>query len=224
MKKPMPYKTEAEMCAAFMARADNYMWKFYPETGGWDFLAVRETDGIQVGFEAKLRPNVTLIRQMVQRMGRVQTPDYAACLIGARNDDLWTIGGALGFGVYFATDADHERGDHIEFHLSMARRLSGPMIEIPKYTSDAIAGSPSPTPLSGWKIMALRAMVAYELNGHVTRADLGAPVKQATSFFYNYLEPASKGARVPGLAVQRAPAHHPSAYAEIRREMEGVAP
>lgn len=39
-KRPVLFKTEAEMCKAFTARAERSGWDVYPETAGWDLLLV----------------------------------------------------------------------------------------------------------------------------------------------------------------------------------------
>lgn len=60
MNRP-PWKTEAEMCDAFMDAARAAGWTVYPETAGFDILLV--SGGLQVGVEAKLHPNVKVLSQ-----------------------------------------------------------------------------------------------------------------------------------------------------------------
>jgi hypothetical protein len=59
-----PYRTEADLCAAFLAalrRDYQEKWLAYAETEGWDVLLVRQKDGFQIGIQAKLALNASVI-------------------------------------------------------------------------------------------------------------------------------------------------------------------
>lgn len=100
-RTPAPYKTEAEMCAQFIAdvreqrhlhsrglpRLDrDWSWECYAECSGWDILLVRRADGFQIGIEAKLRLNAEVINQAIESRHqylREESPDCRAVLVPA---------------------------------------------------------------------------------------------------------------------------------------------
>lgn len=194
MKKGTPlFKTEAEMCAAFIA-ALPAGWTAYPETGDWDILLVRAVDGFQIGVEAKLRLNAGVLTQALEDSGwryRDSGPDCRAVLV------------PQGYGGGFAAIADHlaltvirmlptGRGYVDRFLPSLPEPLGGdtfrieyhnrewhelcPLrrIDLPDYVPDVVAGAPAPVKLTPWKIAALKIAVILEQRGFVTRADFKA--------------------------------------------------
>ena len=93
MKRAVTYKTEADLCADFIAavRHDG-KWECYPETAGWDILCVRASDGAQVGVEAKLRFNARVLNQALEEYGWAPDrsgPDYRAVLCNSN----WCLDG-----------------------------------------------------------------------------------------------------------------------------------
>ncbi len=65
MKVPKPFATEADLCAAFLAEVPN-TWTAWKEHAGWDILLVRKADGFQIGIEAKLKCNATVLQQALK--------------------------------------------------------------------------------------------------------------------------------------------------------------
>ncbi len=62
-----PFKTEAELCAAFIEYAQRgEAWTAYAETCGWDILLVRKADGFQIGIQAKLNYNMKVLSQCLE--------------------------------------------------------------------------------------------------------------------------------------------------------------
>ena len=84
MKKPAPEKfaSEAEMCAKFIA-AIGPLWTAYAETGGWDILLSRKSDGLQVGIQAKLLMNAHVVSQCLDERYQwgLTGPDHRAILV-----------------------------------------------------------------------------------------------------------------------------------------------
>lgn len=60
--KPKMFKTEADLCAAFIASIDS-RWTPYAETAGWDILLVRHADGFQIGIQAKQKMNTEVVNR-----------------------------------------------------------------------------------------------------------------------------------------------------------------
>jgi hypothetical protein len=80
------FKTETELCAAFIPWAAQQGWTAYAETAGWDILLV-DAGGRQLGIQAKLRFNATLLRQVLPEQYQCEVgPDFRAILLPARVD------------------------------------------------------------------------------------------------------------------------------------------
>lgn len=107
MKRPadraLPWRTEAELCEDFTGGARALGWTVYPETAGFDLL-LAGPDGVQIGVEAKLRPNLAVVAQLCRHAGlraaghrKWGAPDYLCALIGRSTADFGTVIGRLGF-------------------------------------------------------------------------------------------------------------------------------
>lgn len=98
------YEKEADLCRLFIACLPAE-WTAYPETGGFDILLVRDSDGTQIGIEAKLRLNPKVLAQVLEGQSHYAAvhpgPDYRAVLVppGKCGDDLMKIAAALGVTV-----------------------------------------------------------------------------------------------------------------------------
>jgi hypothetical protein len=119
--KSIPFATEAELVAAFVAdvQAQNErfarhnagcapghrrrpIWTIYPETADWDLLLVDEA-GVQIGIEAKLTLNAKVICQALpdHRWSAEQGPDYRAVLVPSEKiqANMHPIAAALGLTI-----------------------------------------------------------------------------------------------------------------------------
>ena len=110
--------SEAALCAAFIAaatvtpkRTDHAQWVAYPETGGFDILLVRQTDGVQIGIEAKLALNPLVVSQVLPKR-----QEWTAGLVS-----LFHRFGVLGF----AWDAHGRRYETLEDLHAYAVRVAG---------------------------------------------------------------------------------------------------
>ena len=83
MRIHVKYKLEKEMCDELIVQAKNNNWIVYPEQGGWDILLIR--NNIQVGIQAKLRPNIKLLSQSFPLTERETGPHYRAIAVGNSN-------------------------------------------------------------------------------------------------------------------------------------------
>lgn len=82
IKRQAPaFKTEAELCAAFSAECRRLGYKVYPEHEDWDVVVV-DKDGNQLGVQAKLKANVTVLYQALRGMTRRSKPKFGAVLVG----------------------------------------------------------------------------------------------------------------------------------------------
>lgn len=183
MKKPKPFATEVELCAAFLSALPKG-WTAYAETAGFDLLLVRDVDGFQIGIEAKLKCNATVLQQSLEDHGRYSVaspgPDCRAILVPDGEGTLKPLADYLGITVIqmrmpcgwsgpaflpgLPTD-DQVWADYWHEWLPAKR------CPLPAYVPDVPAGAPAPVQLTDWKIKALKLVILAEVRGHVTRAD-----------------------------------------------------
>src|SRR3990167_2830014 len=100
MKRPKLYRSEAEMCAQFMAEIGEN-WIAYPETGDFDILLSRKIDGFQIGVEAKLRLGTAVINQALESWwANDYAPDCRAVLVPQGDDGGFArIAAYIGFTI-----------------------------------------------------------------------------------------------------------------------------
>lgn len=190
-KRVAAFDSEAALCAAFIEEAtkpDRWTgagarWRAYPETGGFDIVMVRISDGVQIGIEAKLRLNEDVMRQAAEDHYSVLTPgpDYRAVLVpdGAGRESLGWVAPFLGLTVIRARTTDdgslhywpdlltHDYVGNSHWHDN----LPATRIRLPDYVPDVQAGKAAPVKLTPWKVAALKIAVLVEKRGFVTRAD-----------------------------------------------------
>lgn len=93
------FERETDLCAAFLSTVPEG-WTPYAETAGWDILLVHDT-GFQIGIEAKLRLNPTVVLQAIDtgwHRHEGTGPDARALLVprmGAQQAELASIARAL---------------------------------------------------------------------------------------------------------------------------------
>lgn len=244
--------SEAALCAAFIAaatikpkRTDHAQWVAYPETGGFDILLVRQTDGVQIGIEAKLALNPLVVSQALPKRQEwtagLVGPDYRAVLVPADKvqNSLPEICEALGVTVIrmYADPPGEERRygpafgpslPHESFWGSDARNWFewAPLsrIKLPDYIPDVVAGASAPIALTAWKVKAIRLSALLD-EGPVTRADF----KHLQLAPTNWLSPGGWLERTPAGWVRgpKTPdfkAQHPRNYGEIAADRERWAP
>jgi hypothetical protein len=240
MAREPRYKTEADLCAAFIAWTKhaagrfNYgiktpTWTAYAETAGWDILLVG-ADGTQIGIQAKLKFNLKVIAQSIPErweQWHETGPDYRAVLIPERDGIAEQICAALGLMLFapssrgyggepdsFAPglNMEHAQGWH---YWSPRKRC-----EVPEFVPDVPAGASGPVQLTKWKIAALRVIATLEVRGYVTRGDfsrLGVDPRRWTGPQGWLLTSDVPGrfVRGPGLDFD---AQHPIVYATVLAE------
>jgi hypothetical protein len=185
MKTAPQFRSEAELCSAFIHWAEGQGWTPYAETAGWDILLSR-ADGEQLGIQAKLHFNACLLRQVLP--GRYEAdykmagPDRRAILLPKFDREVDDVCDGIGVG-YFWPLAD--RRARLPGNLRSCIPVSsgfapdleaggGPdwwaakRVDLPAYIPDVQAGAPSPVTLTEWKQKALRVCALLELKGKLT--------------------------------------------------------
>jgi hypothetical protein len=214
--KPEIKESESALCTAFIAGAREQGWTAYPETSGWDIVLVR--DGLQIGIQAKLTFNATLLRQAlpVYTWGDDYGPHYRAVLVPKMPADALHVlqfCGLVGFHRYCSGDfIPGIDPDHWQEWPAKKR------IELPDYVPDVIAGASAPVQLTQWKIGALKICALLEIRGHVTREDFRtAGIDHRRWVPMRWLE-IKDGVYVrgPKLIFQK---QHPEVYPQILRDV-----
>lgn len=226
-RRPHPFKTEADLCAVFIAWAQHYGWTAYAETEGWDILLVG-ADGIQLGIQAKLRLNLDVIGQAIDDHWAAWSdtgPDFRAVLVP--HDDGRGICQALGIQViFYRGDAIPNPKQPLLFHPTLAERNyvewhywnPAKRHPLPEYVPDVAAGASAPMQLTKWKIGALKIAATAELRGYVTRAD----------FKYHGIDPrrwTESDWMIPGetpgqfKVVAKFAEQHPVVYPQVRADV-----
>lgn len=169
---------ESILCDAFAKAARGDGWTVYPELGDWDLVLVR--DGIQVGVQAKLRGNVTVLRQALRGRSWRQGPRFRAVLVPKVTCDFRELATILGLDVYTENHVrvvKHRRWGY----TSTDRRLEietharpwehSEALWLPPVVTDRPAGVPCPSSLTRWRVAAIKLCLVLEARGHVTSDD-----------------------------------------------------
>lgn len=184
--KPKPFETEVALCAAFIDQVDKRIWTSYAETGGWDILLARKSDGFQIGIEAKLTLNIDVINQAIEQhsgwMAVKAGPDCRAVLVPGGTGKLGHICDYLGLVVIVMQSATEyskprfsprlpEKPDQWSGSDDWHEWCPTKRHKLPEYVPDVAAGASAPLQLTDWKIKAIKLAVILEKRGYVTRED-----------------------------------------------------
>lgn len=239
MPKQKYYSSEADLCRDFIAAVERCHqarrgdWIAYAETAGFDILLVRKSDGVQIGVEAKLRLNVEVLSQALQRW-RYEAgstgPDYRAVLVPA--DATGALGGicdALGITVIRQSPAGNYRRSP-EFHPYLPESFAGLYSDwhpwcpvqrhkVPDYIPDVTAGASGPVKLTDWKVKAIKLAIVLE-GRPVTRADfkvLGLDPSRWLDRHHGWLMPTPSG-YIRSRTMPDFRTMHPRNYSEIEAD------
>jgi len=219
------FRTEADLCAAAIDRLESWGWTVYPESCGYDFLAVR--NGFSVGVQAKKAANLRLVAQALEPLAlRRKLPDCIVTLVVTSNPDAASLCRALGV-VHLGWFPDFAR--HSTDSGFWSRTLIGRQwlrnrypelvgrIRIPELQIRVPAGVPSPQTATDWKVRAVRMCLRLRAGATITRADLDSS-RLAYSTFWGrgWIERANTG-RPATYRLGSAPRepHPDTAYPEI---------
>lgn len=186
MSRPT-WSSEAEMLDAFLVQAKAAGWEVYPETSGFDALLVAPDDvaepfvpGDQIAVEAKLRPSVKLLAQVMPPAELSERPaaDFYVVVVPHRRGslrDLIDVAHRLGVAV-IADNPQHGDYYRAAFASPGARPFGGaqlilwqryprigPQLWTPGAPVDTPAGVPSPSSVTPWKWAAVK--LCLELDG-----------------------------------------------------------
>lgn len=220
------FKTEADLCDALIRDATRERYAVHPETSEWDVLLVDPATGLQVGIEAKLRPNVEVLSQAVRKDERQPGPDVHAVLVPNATAAFTDIAERLRILVLDSTDLFSLKpayfGTRLSYDLLRARIEQAPRWShpsrawVPENPVVVTAGTPSPRRVTEWKIAAVKLCVRTRERGYATSADM-KELKLSKSFWFQGRLPLFEkhrdvaGKPIRGQYVFRDPGHdsHP---------------
>lgn len=235
------FAKESDLCQVFITALPDE-WTAYPETGGFDILLARATDGFQIGVEAKLKLNAKVICQAAEQVSYSHVdrpgPDCRAVLIPEGvSMELAALCPRLGLSVIRVTPeedfgyADLKRPPH--FHPQLPRIDSQwdgstwfelcptSRLKLPEWVPDVRAGESAPLALTDWKVRAIKIVITLERRGFVTRQDF-AHFKISMSRWTQerWLSQDGKGAWIGGRHLPNFKAQHPVNFPQIEAEYE----
>ena len=218
-------RTEADLCAAFVDSLEDG-WIVYPETCGWDLLLVLNqrrkltkserfarrhgTDhplepGTQVGVEAKLRGNVTVLRQALPDLEWCEVeaqagPDFRAVLVPKASGDFHAVARSLGLVVIEMESSRFGYGSDTPGRLESVLRYRrcwphDRRHTLPEVIPTVPAGVPSPVVMSRWKIAAIKLCMRLRDRGFVTRSDFNELGLHTSTWYHRWLEKGEKVGR-----------------------------
>lgn len=249
MTKEPDFKTEADLCTAFVA-AIPASWTAYAETAGFDILLVRVDDGLQIGVEAKLKLNAEVVVQASKEWGHDATaegPDFRAALVpaGQHVKGMADICAKLGVTVISMTHPDRIEQRYgwrppafrpdlpnktLTLYWSGKERdwydwCPAKRCVLPEYIPDVTAGHSAPVALTDWKIRAIKLLILLERQGFVTKADFKHVGIDASRWTRHWLEHgAERGQFVSGRHTPDLKAQHPTNWAQIEADFAKWAP
>jgi len=231
------FKTEADLCAAFLSRIGDE-WTVYPETGGFDILLSRKDDGTQIGIEAKLALNAKVVSQILPAYRfEKEGPEYRAVLVPeGTGHDLRPVCDYLGITVIRVGTRKFwhrmEEREGVMFNPALPKSsfhdweyekwhewMPLSRVLLPDYVPDVAAGKSSPVSLTPWKIKAIKLAILLETRP-VTRADFLALKLSASRWTdpgARWLERTPVG-YVPGRGMPDFRAQHPTNYEQIKAD------
>lgn len=184
---------ESELCALFKKAAQLDGWAVYPEVSEWDLVLIWTGEapipmnatvinpGDQVAVEAKMRANVQALRQAVTRSTsrRGGSPDFRAVLAPKVGSDFQDVAAMLGIGTFdlkYCQPWNHGRfrSERERKTISAPRKRferSGGRLWLPPVIPTGEGGMSSPSPLTKWRVQALKMMTHLRSVEFVTSTD-----------------------------------------------------
>lgn len=227
------FKTEADLCDAYIAFMSKHGWICYPETAGFDILCVRPKEGWQLGVHAKLKLNADVVGQIFPsgreyQYSRDEGPHFRAILVRDPQGGFVNLLNAVGIMVTWPEhDSYGYRGagrtwrfKHEAERYELAWYDWNPLApcRLPEMVPTVRAGVPAPIQLTPWKIGALKVLAYLEVHGSIDRrtvANFGVDPRRFCASD-GYLRKADQPGhwqlrdRIPPFAKQ-----HPTEYAKL---------
>ena len=241
----MKFESEAHLVRAFVSTVDPEAWTVYPETGDFDLLLSRRSDGFQVGIEAKMSLNMKVVSQaadlaLTGRQAMRPGPDCRAVLVpwGKTRSEFEKLVQALQIVVLRVSGrasrpwVSQSLPDTPDSRSCWPEHFPAARIPLPDFVPDVAAGVAGPTKLSMWKVKAIKLVVLLRHRGYLVRADF-VRLDLSPSIWTQrrwIVSGAVRGQWVEGSGIPDFQKQHPLNYAQISadldrwnwRDLEGV--
>lgn len=172
------YKMEFELCNDLIDLARNLNWKIYPEVSNYDLVIVSTTEkypfkiGDQIGIEAKLKPNVKVLSQIIEKMSDHKGPNWIATLTPYITEEFASVSKFLRISNIFAFDKANDPVSQQKNKLrstfkhfsNINRKFYKVPLWVPDYEIDIEAGAASPKSVSPWKVKAVEFVININKN------------------------------------------------------------
>lgn len=184
---------ESDLCDSLAAAAQRSGWTVYPETWNWDLLLAKRMldvngvfEDVQIGVQAKVRINLAVLKQALPHWGAARSgPRYRAVLVsnpwGAEDVcqrlKLWLFGRMERRMVRWGPQAkEMEDGHGVALLLGRIPDYEWPgePMLLPPIVPSGSGGVPCPSPLSKWKLGALRLLALATARPPITSRDAKA--------------------------------------------------
>ncbi len=181
MKIKHEFKSEKDLCSSFSAHAQTLGWEVFFETSGFDLLLRR--DGITVGIEAKLVPNILVLHQALPKWHADAGPHFHAVLVPRASYEFLGIAARLRICVIRPVELKRSRSwmrrhpyaeglGAIEWQFPLTHAHEYPKAPwIPDINVLTPAGVKSPKVITRWKITAVKLCLLAETQGYLTLLD-----------------------------------------------------
>lgn len=176
--KPYKFESEAELCSNLMDAARAEGFKVYPETSGWDILL--ERDGVQLGIQAKLHANFSVVAQALpsayywQKRPRPAKGPAFRCVAVPKCDGAFKHV-CMRCKIVVMTPDTLGRFD-LRYWKDLAFYDWKPELPswVPPFEPDLQAGVPSPVSVTPWKLKAVKLSLLLLEQGFITTKDASA--------------------------------------------------
>jgi hypothetical protein len=179
MKINKKYKSEKDMCDELIHHSNLNGWVSYPEQGNWDILLVK--NNIQVGIQAKLRPNIKVLSQAI--CCRKEGPHYRAVAVGNSNfnemADFHMVAAGLKLVCFDMTVSPmFWLYKSLKLPFRYYRHFPEKTVWLPPFVPSHDAGIKSPISVTPWKVAAVKLEMMAREKGWVSIIDSREVVQQ----------------------------------------------
>lgn len=162
------FGSEAELCDALITLARENGFAVHAECDEWDLLLVHSS-GVQIGVEAKMRPNVDVLAQALVGEWR-SGPGIHAVLVPGATTAFSAVAARLHILVFRGTHLDSSDLEHA-LRTAYRWKHTAPAW-VPDVEVICPAGTPSPRRTTPWKLSAVRLCLRLRERGYVTPSDM----------------------------------------------------
>jgi hypothetical protein len=215
---------ESELCQQFISWIKPQGYKVYPEVKGWDMVVVptsgrvlREPSGGQVGIHAKLRGNVEVLAQCLDK-----GPGTRFVLVPWASWEFKRVANALGLGV-ICFCRKRKVMDEWEYFGGFeiwgeSKVWTTTEFWLPPIETDRPCGVQSPQSLTPWRVKALEICRLFESKGVLTSKDFKrVGINMNTWVQAEWIKPVGRSGRLTTYALGQ---YHPGLGWE--KEMDAI--